>query len=184
MTNVSNAIQAALDAYDRPDLENVLKSRVRSALYELHGAALFPQDLTVSSPVTYEDKVEITTPTDMRMFNRVIAYVDGVEQNYQFTEASVINPLDYYGAVVPRHYLRRGNKIIVSCTDVAASAVAMEYYKYPSYDQETLETDSWIPEDILIHKLTAYVAKFAGKQDEVSSWERKALETLEALYGA
>lgn len=183
MLDVNNAIQLALDVYDRPDLESQLKRRVRGALFELHGAALFAQDLAVSSPVVYTKNVEITYPSNLRIFNRIVAYVDGDEAHYEFKESSVLNPQDYYQFAEPRYFMRRGNVVLVSCEDVPASQVAIEYYKYPSFDSETLATDSWIPEDILASKLTAITARLAGKQDDVNGYERKAMEALDTLYG-
>ncbi len=188
MSLVNDALQAALKEYDRPDLETDVTRRIRRALFELHGVALFPQDLTVSSLVaTTTSPQTLSVPADMRFFNRIIAWDGTEEMAAEFQESSVINPVDYFNFSIPKYFLRRGSSIIVGYKDIAPSHLSIEYYKFPSFDAETLATDSWIVATdytILQNKLCAIVAKLAGKNDDIRGWEASVLSALDAISGA
>jgi len=188
MSLVNDALQAALEEYDRPDLEVDVTRRIRRALFELHGVALFPQDLTVSSLVAATTSPQsLDVPSDMRYFNRIVAWDGSEELGYTFEESSVLNPVDYFNFSIPRYYLRRGNAIVVGYRDISPTHLSVEYYKFPSFDSETLATDSWIVSTdytILQHKLCAIVAKLAGKNDDIRGWETSVLSALDALSGA
>lgn len=190
MTYANDALDFAVEEYDREDLRPLVLKRIRTALFELHGAALFAGDLVVSSLVAATTSPQsITIPADYRHLSRVLAYDSGGELiDVDFKIASVVNPKDYFNNYIAQSYMERGQEVVVTYNSIAPASFALEYYKYPSFTitDSVPDTDSWIVAkhwEILGHKLAAQVAKLSGNREDVSGHEQRALTILYSLFG-
>lgn len=190
MSLANDALNEALEEYDREDLRTQVARRVPAAIFEMHNVALFPRDLVVSSlQATSASPQDITIPGKYRMLEQVLAYTaDGTLMDCQFKKATVKNPTNYQGFAEGRSYMISGNTVTVTYNDIAPAFLALQYYAYPTVTvtDSVPTTDSWIVAtnyQILAAKLKAIVAKLSGNKDDVKGHEMTALNALEALYG-